>query len=114
MMDRIESPDTGRKYSFEAVPRYGFCLTRYGRPLSSPTGIYVMNSDGSNPSRLSDEEGAATQCEWSLDGTKIAFSTTTYDSVNGQKQISDEEVFVINAEGSGRTNLRERAGGLRT
>ena len=73
-----------------------------------------MNSDGSNPSRLSDEEGAATQCDWSPDGTKIAFSTTTYDSVNGQKQISDEEVFVINAEGSGRTNLRERAGGLRT
>ena len=81
-----------------------FFRSNYGRLLSSPTGIYVMNADGSNPSRLSDGE-RATQCDWSPDGTKIAFSTTTYDSVNGQKQVSDEEVFVINADGSGRTNL---------
>ena len=30
MMDRKESPDTGRKYSFEPVPRYGFWLTLGG------------------------------------------------------------------------------------
>jgi hypothetical protein len=114
MMDRIESPDTGRKYSFFTFTALWVLLDYIWQGPVIPTGIYVMNSDGSNPSRLSDEEGAATQCEWSPDGTKIAFSTTTYDSVNGQKQISDEEVFVINAEGSGRTNLRERAGGLRT
>src|SRR5829696_3703585 len=30
MMDRIESPDIGRKYSFQPVPRYGFWLTLGG------------------------------------------------------------------------------------
>ena len=62
-----------------------------------------MNTDGSNPSRLSDEEHA-TQCEWSPDGTKIVF-TSIYDSVDSTEEVSDEEVYVINADGSDRTNL---------
>jgi Tol biopolymer transport system component len=80
-----------------------FFNSGYGRPLSSDSGIYVMNIDGSNPSRLI-KEGRATQCDWSPDGTKIAF-TSIYDSINSTAQVSDEEVYVINADGSGRTNL---------
>ena len=77
--------------------------SNYGRSLSAPTGIYAMNTDGSNPFRLSDEE-QATQCEWSPDGKKIVF-TSIYDSVNSTEEVSDEEVYVINADGSDRTNL---------
>jgi Tol biopolymer transport system component len=70
-----------------------FFRSGYGRPLSSPTGIYVMDADGSNPSRLSDEEGPPTPCAWSTDGTKIAF--TGVDAHSG--------IWVMDADGSDKT-----------
>jgi Tol biopolymer transport system component len=50
------------------------------------TGIYVMNSDGSNQTRL----GSGTKPSWSPDGTKIV-----YDGIK-----------VMNADGSGETSLQ--------
>jgi TolB protein len=63
--------------------------------FSSDSGIYVMNSDGSYPTPLADDHIGG-PCDWSPEETKIAF---TYQ-VGGT-----EEIFVINADGSGQTNL---------
>jgi len=75
-------------------------------PAFSPNGsqicfvrdsdIYVMNADGSDPTPLADEHLASEGCDWSPDGTKIAF---TYI------QGGTEDIYVINADGSGQTNL---------
>jgi TolB protein len=58
--------------------------------------IYVMNADGSNVVRLTNNTFQDYDPVWSPDGTRIAFGSTP-----GQ----DDEVFVINADGSGLTNL---------
>jgi Tol biopolymer transport system component len=55
--------------------------------------FYVMDSDGSDPTPLV-ETYYGDECEWSPDGTKIAF----YESPS-------DEVYVFNADGSGRLTL---------
>jgi Tol biopolymer transport system component len=58
-------------------------------------GIFLMNADGSQPTLLTERLGGETipgGCDWSPEGTKIAFSGA-YD------------VYVINVDGSGQTNL---------
>ncbi len=60
--------------------------------------IYVMNADGSNLVKLSQNEYEAGPV-WSPDGSKIAFSTTKYTNpVNF-------DIYVMNADGSNRTQL---------
>ena len=54
-------------------------------------GIYVMNADGTEPVRLSnDSDGDNTPC-WSPDGQKIAF-TSIVDW--------NWDVYVVNADGT--------------
>lgn len=53
--------------------------------------IYVMDSDGSNVHRLTNNERTDISPEWSPDGQKIAF-------------VSDSELYVINVDG---TDLRQ-------
>jgi dipeptidyl aminopeptidase/acylaminoacyl peptidase len=62
----------------------------YGEPMSSPTEIWSLQSDGLPSWRLADDEGPAAQCEWSPDGAKIAFSSSH----------GDEEVYFLYALGS--------------
>ena len=54
--------------------------------------IYVMDSDGKNPIRLTDNPANDFDPDWSPDGTKIAFSSAGND---GKRQI-----YVMNADGS--------------
>lgn len=60
------------------------------------TGIYVMNADGSGPTRLTDSPAGDFLPTWSADGSKIAFISS---------RDGNREVYVINADGSGQTNL---------
>src|SRR5215204_6085464 len=67
--------------------------------------IYVINADGSNQSSLATVEQSTiawsptdeSTPDWSPDGTKIAFTSASMSGNN--------DVFVMNADGSGRTNL---------
>lgn len=62
--------------------------------------IYVMNADGSNPTRLTENDGVDDMPAWSPDGAKIAF-------------VSDREgnrdLFIMDADGSDVQRLTENA-----
>jgi Tol biopolymer transport system component len=78
------------------------CFT--GGNLKIGYGIYIMNSDASNPTRLVGDESPYrlySDCDWSPDGTKIAY--TYYPESGGNVGYGD--VYVINADGSGKTKL---------
>jgi Tol biopolymer transport system component len=83
------------------------CLDRHtrkrvreaGTTIRQKEGVYVMNVDASNPTRLTDSYGS--ECAWSPDGTKIAYAY--YSERHGYERTRD--VYVMNADGSGKTNL---------
>lgn len=58
--------------------------------------IYVMNADGSNQTRLTNNAAVDTGGTFSPDGSKIVFTSN---------RDGDNEVFVINADGSGIVQL---------
>ncbi len=55
-------------------------------------GIYVMNADGSDQTRLEDAPPGSYGMAWSPDGSKIAITVAT-------------KIYLINADGSGLTQL---------
>ena len=61
--------------------------------------IYVMNAaDGSNQTRLSNDDADDFGPDWSPDSTKIVFASNRY-------VITHHDIFVMNADGSGQTML---------
>jgi TolB protein len=80
------------------------CLERR-TPAQRPLGMYVMNVDGSNLTRLTDLWGS-TECAWSPDGTQIA-----YEHQQGAIDAEITDVYVMNADGSGKTNLTSNQAG---
>jgi Tol biopolymer transport system component len=58
--------------------------------------IYVMNNDGSNQSRLTNNARSDLNAAWSPEGNKIAF--TSYRDGNA-------EIYVMNADGSNQINV---------
>jgi Tol biopolymer transport system component len=59
--------------------------------------IYIMNADGSNQTRLTTSGIGSYQPAWSPDGTKIAF--------RGYDSQANSDIYVINTNGTGLTNL---------
>ncbi len=66
--------------------------------------IYVMNADGSNPTRLTNDPRSDLEPDWSPDGTKIVFASNRDGSF---------QIYVMSADGSGVDRLtNDPAGAL--
>jgi len=91
------SPD-GRKIAFTRfVPDGPFFVFE----------VFVTNADGTGQARITDSRSddlgfAATEPAWSPDGTRIAFTRTITQAGN---QPLDEEIYVMDADGTGLTRL---------
>jgi Tol biopolymer transport system component len=95
------SPD-GKKIAFASTrydPSIEACPT--GVDLRCQTDIYVMNSDGSDVTRLTSDPAPEWNPVWSPDGAQIAF-------VRGE---SETEVFVMQADGSDVRQVTTTEGG---
>jgi TolB protein len=62
--------------------------------------IYAMNSDGSDETRLTENDANDFDPSWSPDGEKVAFSSFR-DGFNNQ------EIYVMNADGTDQTRLTD-------
>jgi uncharacterized repeat protein (TIGR01451 family) len=67
--------------------------------------IYIVNSDGTNPRRLTHNPGIDGQPMWSPDGTKITFTRAEASGEAGRYAI-----FLMNADGSDVTRLTDYRG----
>ena len=63
--------------------------------------IYVMNADGTGPTRLTVDPAGDVDPDWSPDGSKIAFVSGRDDTYG--------EIYVMNADGSGLNRLTNNA-----
>jgi Tol biopolymer transport system component len=68
-------------------------------PDDPSTGLGVMNADGSGRSIVSDLEIKNLDFTWSPDGGRLAFTVRT------DFEIGDDDVYVVNVDGSGLRNL---------
>jgi Tol biopolymer transport system component len=71
--------------------------------------IYVMNGDGSNPTRLTTNREAESSPEWSPDGTKIAY-ITAFISSSAPHTEPNTEIYVMNADGTNQVRLTNGPG----
>jgi Tol biopolymer transport system component len=75
----------------------GSTIVFTAQPAGSPTrDIYVISSDGSDLTRLTSGEGNNVYPAFSPDGSKIVFTSN---------RTSTSQVYVMNADGSGQTQL---------
>jgi Tol biopolymer transport system component len=64
--------------------------------------IYVMNADGTNQTRLTNDPGLDSEPAFSPNGSRIAFTST---------RAGNLEIYVMNADGSNQTRLTNNNGG---
>lgn len=64
--------------------------------------IYMMNADGSSPTRLTNNPGIDLFSSWAPDGQRFAFQTTRDDPATGTT-----EIYTMNVDGTGVTRLTQ-------
>lgn len=64
--------------------------------------IYVMNADGGQPTRLTDDPADDFSPAWSPDRSRIAFAS---------RRDGNWEIYVMNADGANQTRLTNHPGG---
>jgi Tol biopolymer transport system component/subtilisin family serine protease len=73
----------------------------YSTNADGDSEIYVMNNDGSNQTRLTNNTAYDDAPAWSPDGSKIAFESNASGQIN---------IYVMNADGSNQTQLTTTSG----
>ena len=71
---------------------------------NSDLDIFVMNADGTNPVRLTEDARFNWLPSWSPDGKRIAFVRAAHDD------ITDCDIYVMNADGTDFVNLTQTPG----
>lgn len=70
----------------------------FSSDCAPPWGIYVANTDGSMPRRITPSDIEARMPNWSPDGSKVVFQSNREDSW---------DVYVVNADGTGLVRLTD-------
>ncbi len=94
----VDGSDLGPAWSPDGS-RIAFA--REGRPAKAATGntdIYVVNADGTDLVRLTDDPMMEYAPTWSPDGSRIAFEA--YDLASGGHPPSPLRLYVMNADGT--------------
>jgi WD40-like Beta Propeller Repeat len=94
----VDGTDLGPAWSPDGS-RIAFA--REGRPAKAATGntdIYVVNADGTDVVRLTDDPMMEYAPTWSPDGSRIAF--VAYDLAAGGNPPSPLRLYVMNADGT--------------
>jgi Tol biopolymer transport system component len=94
----VDGTDLGPAWSPDGS-RIAFA--REGRPAKAATGntdIYVVNADGTDVVRLTDDPMMEYAPTWSPDGSRIAFAA--YDLAAGGHPPSPLRLYVMNADGT--------------
>ena len=84
----------------DARAQIAFMSHRDGNPE-----IYVMNADGSNPRRLTNNRGWDFAPAWSPDGKRIAFVSDRDGHVHAKHGWSTNEIYVMDTDGGNQQNL---------
>jgi hypothetical protein len=75
--------------------------------VSAAEGLWIVNSDGSNPHQVTAADGSDSRARFAPDGSRIAFTRFLPSNVSGESQ---GDLFVMNSDGSGATNFTNTAG----
>ena len=75
--------------------KIAFVKTSYYKQNSNWGVIWVMNADGSNKVKLTDDTEKFNSPSWSPDGSKIVFGGP----------VNKSDIWVMNADGSNKINL---------
>lgn len=67
--------------------------------------VFAVSARTRNTRRLTSTRSAEYAPAWSPDGTRIAFSGTTRDLTSSETTMEDTHVWVMNADGTGRTEI---------
>src|SRR5262245_18372554 len=93
----------GKPSGFQLESTIAFSSTRDNPtavPVADAGEIYLMDPDGANPRRLTDNQSEDAFPNLSPDGKKIVFDS---DRISGQTNVSD--LFLMNADGTEQTFL---------
>jgi hypothetical protein len=102
------SPD-GTKILFSSTrydPLIEQCTPGFPHEYGCPTDIYVMDVDGSNVVRLTDDLGSEYQPVWSPDSRRIAFARSL-----GDPQLSHPAIFTMDPDGTDVRQISSADGG---
>jgi TolB protein len=95
--------NNGKPSGFELESTIAFSSTRddpTGVPVADAAEIYLMNPDGTNPRRLTDNTAGDGFPNLSPDGKKIVFDSDRFSG-----HINNTDLFSMNADGSEQTFL---------
>ncbi len=84
----------------DAQPQIAFVSERDGNPE-----IYVMDVDGKNQRRLTNNSDGDTSPSWSPDGNRIAFASDRDGHVDAMHGLPTYEIYVMNPNGDNPQNL---------